>query len=59
MNPLHLQARMIDPQQRQLLEVSMEALKYSGFDKLLLRKLDVGVFVGCCTNDWYGSPVTG
>lgn len=43
----------MDPQQRQVLEVSYEALLYSGRSKLDLKKSDIGVFVGCCTHEWY------
>eukprot|EP00921_Rhytidocystis_pertsovi_P009458 GHVQ01015209.1.p1 GENE.GHVQ01015209.1~~GHVQ01015209.1.p1 ORF type:complete len:3891 (+),score=563.52 GHVQ01015209.1:853-12525(+) len=45
-------ARSMDPQQRQLLEVSYEALHSAGYDITKLYKADVGTFVGCCSNDW-------
>lgn len=46
------EAREIDPQQRQVLEVTYEALSRVGHTKNSLRKADIGVFVGCCTHDW-------
>lgn len=47
-----VEARSIDPQQRQVLEVSYEALAFAGHSKPSLRKSDIGVFVGCCTHEW-------
>lgn len=46
------EARDVDPQQRQILEVAYEALAAVGYTKSSLKKSDVGVFVGCCTHEW-------
>ncbi|KAI1211797.1 ketoacyl-synt-domain-containing protein [Annulohypoxylon truncatum] len=46
------EARAIDPQQRVLLEVSVEALDSAGVDRDALRKSDTGVWVGSFVKDY-------
>ena len=46
------EAKTIDPQQRQMLEVSYAACHHAGKSKAKLLEGDVGVFVGQCNNDW-------
>lgn len=46
------EARSMDPQQRLLLEGSYEALCASGYRKESLHRSNIGVFIGCCSNDW-------
>ncbi|KAB2576010.1 Phthiocerol/phenolphthiocerol synthesis polyketide synthase type I PpsC [Lasiodiplodia theobromae] len=50
------EAAKMDPQQRLLLETSFQALHCSGYTKQSLDGLDIGVFVGCCSNDWSKMP---
>lgn len=45
-------AKSMDPQQRLLLEVSYEALNNAGFNKIIEQRANIGMFVGCCSNDW-------
>ncbi|RQX68884.1 putative type I fatty acid synthase, partial [Toxoplasma gondii CAST] len=47
------EAKSMDPQQRLLLEVAYESLYDSGYTREGLQRASVGVFVGCCSNDWY------
>ncbi|KAI0897641.1 ketoacyl-synt-domain-containing protein [Annulohypoxylon nitens] len=46
------EARAIDPQQRILLEVSVEALDSAGIDRDAIRKSDTGVWVGSFVKDY-------
>ncbi|WDD90203.1 SDR family NAD(P)-dependent oxidoreductase (plasmid) [Burkholderia sp. FERM BP-3421] len=46
------EAERMEPQQRQLLEVSFEALDHAGLNVEGLRDSDTGVFVGICPNDF-------
>ncbi|KAI1086249.1 ketoacyl-synt-domain-containing protein [Rostrohypoxylon terebratum] len=46
------EARAIDPQQRILLEVSVEALDNAGVDRDAIRKSDTGVWVGSFVKDY-------
>ncbi|MGZ2749830.1 SDR family NAD(P)-dependent oxidoreductase [Burkholderia stagnalis] len=46
------EAERMEPQQRQLLEVSFEALDHAGLDVDGLRGSDTGVYVGICANDF-------
>ncbi|KAI0886112.1 ketoacyl-synt-domain-containing protein [Annulohypoxylon maeteangense] len=46
------EARAIDPQQRILLEVSVEALDSAGVDRDAIRKSDTGVWVGSFVKDY-------
>lgn len=46
------EAKEIDPQQRQVLEVTYESLLRAGYTKSSLTKSEIGVFVGCCTHEW-------
>ncbi|PHJ15842.1 type i fatty acid synthase, partial [Cystoisospora suis] len=47
------EAKSMDPQQRLLLEVAYESLYDSGYTREALHRANIGVFVGCCSNDWY------
>eukprot|EP00820_Chromera_velia_P004139 Cvel_3424.t1-p1 / transcript=Cvel_3424.t1 / gene=Cvel_3424 / organism=Chromera_velia_CCMP2878 / gene_product=Erythronolide synthase, modules 3 and 4, putative / transcript_product=Erythronolide synthase, modules 3 and 4, putative / location=Cvel_scaffold137:112354-129164(+) / protein_length=4811 / sequence_SO=supercontig / SO=protein_coding / is_pseudo=false len=47
------EAKAMDPQQRIMLEVAFESLHSAGYTKESLMRQQVGVFVGCCANDWY------
>ena len=47
------EAAHMDPQQRQLLEVSWEALEHAGIPLDTLRGGNVGVFVGISNHDYY------
>ncbi|KAI1100999.1 ketoacyl-synt-domain-containing protein [Jackrogersella minutella] len=46
------EARAIDPQQRYLLEVSVEALDNAGIDRDSIKKSDTGVWVGSFVKDY-------
>ncbi len=46
------EALMMDPQQRQLLEVSWEAIEHAGIDPSSLRGSKTGVFAGIATLDY-------
>ncbi|KAH8584991.1 type I fatty acid synthase, partial [Cryptosporidium sp. chipmunk genotype I] len=48
----HAEARSMDPQQRIFLEKSFEALKDVGYTIDKLKKRNISVFAGCCSNDW-------
>ncbi|OII70881.1 type I fatty acid synthase [Cryptosporidium ubiquitum] len=48
----HAEAKSMDPQQRIFLEKSYEALKDAGFTIDTLKKRNISVFAGCCSNDW-------
>lgn len=47
-----VEARSMDPQQRQLLEVSCEAFYRAGYDMDSLKSKPIGVFVGQMSHDW-------
>src|SRR5262249_1211781 len=47
------EARLIDPQQRLVLEVAWEALEHAGRAGDELTAAPVGVFVGCSNNGYY------
>ncbi|MEU9704085.1 type I polyketide synthase [Streptomyces sp. NPDC047981] len=46
------EALAMDPQQRQFLEVSWEALERAGIDPAALRGSRTGVYAGCVTDDY-------
>ncbi|KAI1654630.1 ketoacyl-synt-domain-containing protein [Daldinia decipiens] len=46
------EAKAIDPQQRMLLEVSVEALDSAGVDRTALKKSDTGVWIGSFVKDY-------
>ncbi len=46
------EARYVDPQQRQLLEVAHATIEHAGLAPGSLRGSDTGVFTGISTNDW-------
>ncbi|KAF3064875.1 Lovastatin diketide synthase LovF [Daldinia childiae] len=46
------EAKAIDPQQRMLLEVAVEALDSAGVDRTALKKSDTGVWVGSFVKDY-------
>ncbi|KAI1462907.1 ketoacyl-synt-domain-containing protein [Daldinia caldariorum] len=46
------EAKAIDPQQRMLLEVAVEALDSAGIDRTALKKSDTGVWVGSFVKDY-------
>jgi amino acid adenylation domain-containing protein len=46
------EARLMDPQQRMLMEVSWEALEHAGISAQALENTDAGVFVGISTFDY-------
>ncbi len=46
------EARVMDPQQRMLMEVSWEALEHAGISAQTLQNTDAGVFVGISTFDY-------
>ena len=48
-----MEARVMDPKQRLMLEVGYEALHSAGYASLReMRGANVGVLVGVCSNDW-------
>ncbi|WP_342379791.1 amino acid adenylation domain-containing protein [Myxococcus stipitatus] len=47
-----VEARVMDPHQRLLIEVAYEAFHDAGFDKKSLRGSSTGVFVGVANQDW-------
>jgi acyl transferase domain-containing protein len=46
------EARLVDPQQRLVLEVAHATLEHAGLAPSALRGSDTGVFVGISTDDW-------
>jgi|GEM_PF-2677171 len=46
------EAKIMDPQQRMLLEVAYEACHSAGYDKESLKGKNVGVFIGQMNYDW-------
>ncbi|WP_410604355.1 amino acid adenylation domain-containing protein, partial [Amycolatopsis sp. lyj-90] len=46
------EAKMMDPQQRVMLEVAFESLHSAGFDRDSLRGAPVGVYIGLANDDW-------
>ncbi|GAA0615091.1 hypothetical protein GCM10010174_36010 [Kutzneria viridogrisea] len=53
------EALITDPQQRQLLEVSWEALERAGIDPVLLKGSQTGVFAGVMYHDYEGAAASG
>nr|WTB28354.1 SDR family NAD(P)-dependent oxidoreductase [Streptomyces sp. NBC_00830]WTB35728.1 SDR family NAD(P)-dependent oxidoreductase [Streptomyces sp. NBC_00830] len=53
------EALVMDPQQRQLLEVSWEAIERAGIDPHTLRGRQVGVFTGAMYHDYPANANTG
>ncbi|WP_432843846.1 SDR family NAD(P)-dependent oxidoreductase [Dactylosporangium sp. CA-092794] len=53
------EARSLDPQQRQFLEVAWEALESAGLDPAGLRRSPTGVFAGLMYHDYITGAVSG
>lgn len=49
----NLEAQVMDPQQRIIMEVAYEAIWSAGFDKTDLVDQEIGCFIGCCNADWH------
>lgn len=47
-----MEARVMDPSQRMMLETAYRAFTAAGYDKTKLRDTDTGVFVGSLSPDW-------
>lgn len=48
-----IEAQVMDPQQRLMIEVAYEAVWSAGFEKIDLVDQEIGCFVGCCNSDWH------
>ncbi|KAH8740316.1 type I fatty acid synthase, partial [Cryptosporidium ryanae] len=48
----NIEAKHMDPQQRIMLETSYEAIKAANIKEESIVGQQIGVFVGCCSNDW-------
>ncbi len=47
------EAKLMDPQQRLVLEVVWESLEHAGINPLSLHETATGVFMGACNSDYY------
>ncbi|KAK6588732.1 type I fatty acid synthase, partial [Cryptosporidium xiaoi] len=47
-----IEAKHMDPQQRIVLETSYEVIRAANIKEELVVGQQIGVFVGCCSNDW-------
>uniref|UniRef100_A0A0G4HR60 Uncharacterized protein n=1 Tax=Chromera velia CCMP2878 TaxID=1169474 RepID=A0A0G4HR60_9ALVE len=54
-----IEAKLMDPQQRHVLEVAFEAMSHAGHSRESLRDSSTGVYVGCMGNDWAATDVEG
>ncbi|CDJ62038.1 Polyketide synthase, related [Eimeria necatrix] len=52
-NVSNIEAKVMDPQQRILMEVAYDTIWSAGFDKTDLVDQEIGCFVGCCNSDWH------
>ncbi|CDJ35952.1 LOW QUALITY PROTEIN: PKSN polyketide synthase for alternapyrone biosynthesis protein, related [Eimeria mitis] len=52
-NISNIEAQVMDPQQRLMMEVAYDAVWSAGFEKTDLVDQEIGCFVGCCNSDWH------
>ncbi|OEH78593.1 pksn polyketide synthase for alternapyrone biosynthesis related protein [Cyclospora cayetanensis] len=52
-NISNIEAQVMDPQQRLMMEVAYEAIWSAGFEKTDLVDQEIGCFIGCCNSDWH------
>eukprot|EP01054_Gregarina_sp_Poly1_P004682 Gregarina_sp_Poly_1__4681@NODE_24_length_20154_cov_63_859810_g22_i0_p1_GENE_NODE_24_length_20154_cov_63_859810_g22_i0NODE_24_length_20154_cov_63_859810_g22_i0_p1_ORF_typecomplete_len6649_score1079_63ketoacylsynt/PF00109_26/1_3e25ketoacylsynt/PF00109_26/1_3e73ketoacylsynt/PF00109_26/1_5e81KR/PF08659_10/3_3e56KR/PF08659_10/2_4e03KR/PF08659_10/1_6e55KR/PF08659_10/3_4e50KR/PF08659_10/8_1e02Acyl_transf_1/PF00698_21/3e83Acyl_transf_1/PF00698_21/1_6e78Ketoacylsynt_C/PF02801_22/4_7e42Ketoacylsynt_C/PF02 len=52
------EVQSLDPQQRQVLEVSYEAFVSAGHTRQTITGVNIGVYVGCCNTDWHFMDVS-